>query len=43
MLKCESHDVAVFVIALTEDEQRVVNAERDADPEPHVRRTMPVV
>jgi transposase len=32
-----------FRIALTEDERRVVNAERDAHPEAHVRRKMLVV
>jgi hypothetical protein len=35
--------MAVFWIALTEDEQRVVNAERDSHPEAHVRRKMLVV
>src|SRR3954469_5375195 len=35
--------MAVFRIALTEDEQRVVNAERDAHPEAHVRRKMLVL
>jgi transposase len=35
--------MAVFRIALTEDEQRVVNAERDCHPEAHVRRKMLVV
>jgi transposase len=35
--------MAVFVIALTEDEQRVVNAERDSHPEAPVRRKMLVV
>jgi transposase len=35
--------MAVFVIALTEDERRVVNAERDSHPEAHVRRKMLVV
>ncbi len=35
--------MAVFGIALTEDEQREVNAERDAHPEAHVRRKMLVV
>jgi len=35
--------MAVFVIALTEEEQRVVNAERDSHPEAHVRRKMLVV
>jgi hypothetical protein len=30
--------MAVFVIALTEHEQRVVNAERDSHPEAHVRQ-----
>jgi hypothetical protein len=39
----ESDDMAVFRIALTEDEQRVVNAERDSQPEAHVRRKMLVV
>ena len=32
-----------FLLALTEDERRVVNAERDAHPEAHVRRKMLVV
>ena len=32
--------MAAFVIALTADEQRVVNAERDSHPEAHVRRKM---
>ena len=32
--------MAAFVIALTEDEQRVVNAERASHPEAHVRRKM---
>src|SRR5215472_5593609 len=32
-----------FLIALTEDERRVVNAERDSHPEAHVRRKMLVV
>lgn len=40
VLRRESHDMAVFRIALTEDEQRVVNAERDSHPEAHVRRKM---
>ena len=35
--------MAVFRIALTEDEQRVVNAERDSHPEAHVRRKMLIV
>ena len=35
--------MAVFRIALSEDEQRVVNAERDSHPEAHVRRKMLVV
>jgi transposase len=35
--------MAVFRIALTEDEQRVVNAERDSHPQAHVRRKMLVV
>jgi hypothetical protein len=39
----ESHDMAVFRIALYEEEQRVVNAERDSHPEAHVRRKMLVV
>ena len=43
VLRRESHDMAVFRIALTEDEQRVVNAERDSHPEAHVRRKMLVV
>jgi hypothetical protein len=33
----------VFQIALTEDEQPVVNGERDSHPEAHVRRKMLVV
>src|SRR5262249_57825527 len=33
----------VFRVALTEDEQRVVNVERDSHPEAHVRRKMLVV
>jgi hypothetical protein len=33
----ESQDRAVFRIALTEDEQRVVNAERDGHPDSHIR------
>jgi transposase len=40
VLQRESHDMAVFRIALTEDEQRVVNAERDSHPEAPVRRKM---
>jgi transposase len=32
--------MAVFRIALTEEEQRVVNAERDSHPEAHIRRKM---
>ncbi len=39
----ESHEMAVFRIALTEDEQRVANVERDSHPEAHVRRKMLVV
>ena len=35
--------MAVFRIALNEDERRVVNAERDAHPAAHVRRKMLVV
>src|SRR2546421_6460257 len=35
--------MAVFRIALTEGERRVVNAERDSHPEAHVRRKMLVV
>jgi hypothetical protein len=35
--------MAAFVIALTEEEQRLVNAERDSHPEAHVRRKMLVV
>src|SRR5690348_913753 len=35
--------MAAFVIALTEDEQQVVNAERDSHPEAHVRRKMLVL
>jgi transposase len=32
--------MAWLKIALTDDEQRIVNAERDAHPDAHVRRTM---
>ena len=32
-----------FTIALTDDEQRVVNAERDTHPDTHVRRKMLVL
>ena len=32
-----------FPIALTDDEQRIVNAERDAHPDAHVRRKMLVL
>ena len=39
----ESQDRAVFRIALTGDEQRVVNAERDSHPDSHVRRRMLVL
>jgi len=39
----ESQDRAVFRIALTADEQRVVNAERDSHPDSHVRRRMLVL
>jgi transposase len=39
----ESQDRAVFRIALTQDEQRVVNAERDCHPDSHVRRKMLVL
>jgi hypothetical protein len=35
--------MAVYRIALTEDEQRVVNAERDSQPEPPIRRKTLVV
>jgi transposase len=35
--------MAVFRIALTADEQRVVNAERDSHPDAHVRRKMLVL
>lgn len=35
--------MAWFQIALTEDEQRVVNAERDTHPDTHVRRKMLVL
>ena len=35
--------MAVFRIALTEEEQRVVNAERDSHTEAQVRRKMLVV
>jgi hypothetical protein len=43
MWAAESQDKAVFPIALTEDEQRVVNAERDCHPDSHVRRKMLVL
>jgi transposase len=39
----ESHHIVGFLIALTEDERRVVNAERDSHPEAHIRRKMLVV
>ena len=39
----ESQDRAVFPIALTQDEQRVVNVERDGHPDSHVRRKMLVL
>lgn len=39
----ESQDRAVLRIALTENEQRVVNAERDGHPDSHVRRKMLVL
>ena len=35
--------MAWFPIALTDDEQRVVNAERDTHPDAHVRRKMLVL
>jgi transposase len=35
--------MAVFRIALTEDEQRVVNAERDSHRDAHIRRKMLIV
>ena len=35
--------MALFRIALTEGEQRVVNAERDSHPGAHIRRKMLVV
>lgn len=35
--------MAWFPIALTDDEQRIVNAEREAHPEAHVRRKMLVL
>lgn len=35
--------MAWFPVALTDDEQRIVNAERDSHPESHVRRKMLVV
>ena len=38
-----SRDMAVFPIAPTADEQRVVNAERDAHPDAPVRRKMLVM
>jgi hypothetical protein len=37
MLAAKSQDTAVFPIALTEEEQRVVNAERDSLPMPRQR------
>ncbi len=43
MWAAESRDMAGFPIALTEDEQRVVNAERDSHPDAHVRRKMLVL
>ena len=43
MRATESQDRAVFRIALSEDEQRVVNRERDCHPQPHVRRKMSVL
>jgi hypothetical protein len=39
----KSPDRAVFRIALTEDERRVVNVEGDSHPAAHVRRKMLVV
>jgi len=39
----ESQDRVVFRIALIEDEQRVVNAERDFHSDSHVRRKMLVL
>src|SRR4051794_2594830 len=42
-LRRESPDMAMFRIALTEDEQRVVKADWDSHPEAHVRRKMLVV
>ena len=35
--------MAWFLIALTDDEQRIVNAEREAHPDGHVRRKMLVL
>jgi hypothetical protein len=35
--------MAWFCIALTDDEQRIVNAERESHPEAHVRRKMLVL
>ena len=35
--------MAWFPIALTDDEQRIVNAERESHPEAHVRRKMLVL
>jgi len=35
--------MAWFLIALTDDEQRIVNAERESHPEAHVRRKMLVL
>jgi hypothetical protein len=37
----ESQNMAVFRVVLTDDEQRLVNAERDFHPVAHVRRKMP--
>src|SRR5579859_4296673 len=39
----ESQDRAVFRIALSEDEQWIVNAERDSHPDSRVRRKMLVL
>ena len=43
MPRSEGPDMAVFRIALTENERQVVNAERDSHPAAHVRRKMLVV
>lgn len=43
MWAAKSQHRAVFRIALTQDEQRAVNAERDSHPDSHVRRKMLVL